>query len=125
MRILIVEDEREIADGISKILTKAGYEADTVYDGLDGLEYILSDIYDLILLDIMLPKINGIDVLKSARSEGITTPVIILTAKFQPGGQDNGTRQRSRRLPHKALRRRRASREDQDADQEKQYRRGR
>ena len=90
MRILIVEDEKEIADGINMILKNAGYEVDTVYDGLDGLDYILSDIYDLILLDIMLPKINGIDVLKNARAEGITTPVIMLTAKFHPEDKING-----------------------------------
>lgn len=89
MRILIVEDEKEIADGINVILKNAGYEVDTVYDGLDGLDYILSDIYDLILLDIMLPKINGMDVLKNARAEGITTPVIMLTAKFQPEDKIN------------------------------------
>ena len=90
MRILIVEDEKQIADGIYKILRKEGYEVDTVYNGLDGLDYILSDIYDLVLLDIMLPKINGIDVLKNARAEGITTPVIMLTAKFQPADKING-----------------------------------
>ena len=90
MRILIVEDEKEIADGINIILKNAGYEVDVVYNGLDGLDYILSDIYDLILLDIMLPKINGIDVLKNARAEGITTPVIMLTAKFQPEDKING-----------------------------------
>lgn len=90
MRILIVEDEKEIADGINIILKNAGYEVDVVYNGLDGLDYIFSDIYDLILLDIMLPKINGIDVLKNARAEGITTPVIMLTAKFQPEDKING-----------------------------------
>lgn len=84
MRILIVEDEREIADGICTILKKAGYSTDVCYNGLDGLDYFLSDIYDLVLLDIMLPKINGVDVLKHAREEGIYTPVIMLTAKSQP-----------------------------------------
>ena len=90
MRILIVEDEKRIAEGVNKILKNAGYEVDTVYDGLDGLDYILSGLYDLILLDIMLPKINGIDVLKNARAEGITTPVIMLTAKFQSEDIING-----------------------------------
>ncbi len=90
MRILIVEDEKEIADGINKILTSAGYQTDTVYDGLNGLDYILSNIYDLVLLDIMLPKLDGIDVLKNARKEGITTPVIMLTAKFQADDKING-----------------------------------
>lgn len=84
MRILIVEDEREIADGICSVLKKAGYSTDVCYNGLDGLDYFLSDIYDLVLLDIMLPKINGVDVLKHARKEGVYTPVIMLTAKSQP-----------------------------------------
>lgn len=83
MRILVVDDEKEIADGISLILSKAGYQVDCVYDGLMGLDYILSDIYDLVLLDIMLPKINGIDIIKNVRSEGVDTPIILLTAKSQ------------------------------------------
>ena len=90
MRILIIEDEKEIADGIQSVLKKEGYESDAVYDGLSGLDYMLSDIYDLVLLDIMLPKISGIDVLKNARAEGITTPVIMLTAKFQPEDKIKG-----------------------------------
>ena len=94
MRVLIVEDEKEIADGIKEILRKAGYDTDVVYDGLSGLDYILSGVYDLILLDVMLPKIDGIDVLKNARKEGVQTPVIILSAKFQSGdkilGLDSG-----------------------------------
>lgn len=83
MRILIVEDEKEITDGIVAVLNKAGYETDVSYDGLSGLDNILSGIYDLILLDIMLPKLNGIDILKNARKEGIATPVILLTSKSQ------------------------------------------
>ena len=90
MRILIVEDEKEISDGIQSVLQKSGYETDAVYDGLDGLDYILSGVYDLIILDIMLPKINGIDVLKNARENGITIPVILLTAKSQIEDKING-----------------------------------
>ncbi len=81
MRILIVEDEKEIADGIQGVLSKAGYETDAVYDGLSGLDYILSGIYDLVLLDVMLPKLNGLDILKNARAENVTVPVILLTAR--------------------------------------------
>lgn len=81
MRILIVEDEKEIAEGTKAILEKEGYAVDVIYDGLYGMEYVLSDIYDLILLDVMLPKINGFDILKNARAEGVKTPVIFLTAK--------------------------------------------
>ena len=83
MRILIIEDEKEMADGIKKILNSADYEADTVYDGMTGLDYMMSGMYDLVLLDLMLPLLGGIDVLKKARREGLQTPVIILSAKFQ------------------------------------------
>lgn len=90
MRILVVEDEKEIADGICHILEKAGYTVDCVYDGLNGMDYIFSEIYDLVLLDIMLPKINGLDIIKSAREEGMTTPIILLTAKSQIEDKING-----------------------------------
>lgn len=83
LRILIVEDEKEIADGLEAVLIKEGYQVDVVYDGLSGLDNILSKIYDLVLLDLMLPKLNGIDVLKNARREGNNIPVILLTAKSQ------------------------------------------
>lgn len=83
MKILVVEDEKEIADGISKILEKNGYQVDCVYDGLSGLDSIYSNIYDLVLLDVMLPEVNGFDIVKEVRTEGISTPIIILTAKSQ------------------------------------------
>ena len=81
MRILVVEDEKEIAEGLQEVLHRAGYESDAVYDGNSGLDYIRTQIYDLVLLDIMLPGMNGLDVLKTAKSEGIKTPIIILTAR--------------------------------------------
>lgn len=94
MRILVIEDEKEIADGIQAILKRDGYESDSVEDGDLGLEYIRTGIYDLILLDIMLPTRNGLDVLKISRKEGICTPVILLTAKGMPedkiAGLDGG-----------------------------------
>lgn len=83
MKILIVEDEREIADGICRILEKAKYQVDCVYDGISGLDYILSGIYDLVLLDVMLPKLNGFDIVKNIRAQGVNTPMILLTAKSQ------------------------------------------
>lgn len=83
MRIFVVEDEKEIADGIKLILEKAGYQVDCVYDGLSGLDGIFGQIYDLILLDVMLPKLNGFHIIKSVREEGILTPIILLTAKSQ------------------------------------------
>ena len=83
MRILIVEDEAQLSEALGAILEKNNYIVDRVFDGESGLDYILSDIYDGVILDIMLPKLNGIEVLKKARKEGISTPIIILTAKVE------------------------------------------
>ena len=81
MRVLIVEDEKRLADALVQIFTKNKMTADASYDGSDGLDNALSGIYDVIVLDIMLPKMNGIEVLRNLRKEGIKTPVILLTAK--------------------------------------------
>lgn len=81
MRILIVEDEIHLAEALTQILKKINYTVDTVHDGEAGLDNALTGIYDLILLDIMLPKMDGISILKNIRKEGIPTPVILLTAK--------------------------------------------
>ena len=83
MRILIVEDETALADALTEILTQNGYLADAVYTGTDGLDYIRTGIYDLILLDIMLPGVDGLTILKTIRREKIHTPVILLTAKSE------------------------------------------
>lgn len=90
MQILVVEDEVSLSDAIVAILKKEQYFVDAVYNGVDGLDYALSDIYDLILLDIMLPKMNGIDVLKEIRNHGISTPVMLLTAKAEVADKING-----------------------------------
>ncbi|PWV92476.1 DNA-binding response OmpR family regulator [Paenibacillus cellulosilyticus] len=81
MRILIVEDEVNLAEALSQILKKHNYSVDVVHDGQAGLDNALAGIYDLLLLDIMLPKMDGITVLKELRNEGVATPVILLTAK--------------------------------------------
>jgi two-component system response regulator ArlR len=81
MRILIVEDEVNLAEALSQILKKHHYSVDIVHDGQAGLDNALSGIYDLLLLDIMLPGIDGITLLKTIRVKGIHTPVIMLTAK--------------------------------------------
>lgn len=81
MRILIVEDEIHLAEALTQILKKNNYTVDMVNDGESGLDNALTDIYDLIILDIMLPKMDGISILKNIRKEGIATPVILLTAK--------------------------------------------
>lgn len=83
MRILIVEDEFTLADVISTRLKKENYIVDTSYDGETGLENALTNIYDLIILDVMLPKIDGIEILKQLRNENIKSKVIMLTAKSQ------------------------------------------
>lgn len=83
MRILLVEDEMHLAEAIAQILKKQNYTVDMVHDGESGFDYGLSDIYDLILLDIMLPKMNGLEVLKQWRNEGLSTPVLLLTAKSE------------------------------------------
>jgi len=83
MRILIIEDEMGLVDALTAILTKEKYSVDAVYDGLSGYEYALSNIYDAIILDVMLPKLNGFEVLKKLRREKVQTPVLMLTAKSE------------------------------------------
>lgn len=81
MRILLVEDEIHLAQALTEILKKNTYNADAVYDGQKGLEYARSGVYDLIILDIMLPKMSGIEVLRNLRAEKNSVPVLMLTAK--------------------------------------------
>ena len=81
MRILVIEDELNLADIIATKLRKEKYNVDISTDGEDGLDNALTSVYDLIILDIMLPKINGIEVLKEIRNNNIDTKVIMLTAK--------------------------------------------
>lgn len=81
MRLLVVEDEVHLAEAVAHILKKNNYTVDVAYDGESGLDNALSGIYDVIVLDIMLPKIDGITILKRLRGEGVGVPVILLTAK--------------------------------------------
>ncbi|NPA13385.1 MAG: response regulator transcription factor [Aquificae bacterium] len=81
MKILVVEDNKELNNTLKEILELNGYLVDTVYDGEQALEYIDAFDYDLIILDIMLPKIDGFQVCKIIREKGINTPVLMLTAK--------------------------------------------
>lgn len=83
MKLLLAEDEKELSNALVAILKHSNYSVDAVYDGADALEYGLSQNYDGIILDIMMPKMNGIDVLKSLRTHNITTPVLMLTAKAE------------------------------------------
>lgn len=83
MRILIIEDEVRLAEALTQIMLKNKYTADSVHDGLTGLDYAKSEVYDVIILDLMLPKMSGIEVLRNLRKEKIFTPVLLLTAKYE------------------------------------------
>lgn len=94
MQILIVEDERNLALALGQIMAEAGYFADTAHNGEDGLRYGMCGLYDVIILDIMLPEKNGFEVVKELRDRQISTPVIMLTArddvKDKISGLDSG-----------------------------------
>ncbi len=90
MRILIVEDEHDLSMILSETLELEGYYADAAYDGVSGLDNALSGIYDVIILDIMLPGMDGIQVLSEIRRNKMTTPVLMLTAKSEIDDKING-----------------------------------
>jgi DNA-binding response OmpR family regulator len=81
MEVLIIEDEAKVVDFISKGLEEEGYTVTAAYDGRQGLEELQSRKYDIVLLDLMIPEIDGLKVLKNIRAWGINTPVLIITAK--------------------------------------------
>ena len=83
MRLLIVEDEIELCDTVAKTLYRAGYEVDTCYDGSEALDYILAENYDLIVLDLNLPGMDGMELLKELRKKNEETKVLILSARSQ------------------------------------------
>ena len=83
MRILVAEDEIDLAEALKMMLEMQKYSVEMVHDGEDALFYAESTPYDLILLDVMMPKKNGIEVVRELRSNGIHTPVLMLTAKSQ------------------------------------------
>ena len=83
MKILIIEDEYSLADAIAETLKKENFSCNIVTDGEEGENEALTDVYDLILLDIMLPSKNGFEILNNLRQENIDTPIIILTAKSE------------------------------------------
>ena len=94
MKLLLVEDEQRMAQALCEILRQENYEVDHCVDGTNGLEALESDIYDIAILDVMLPGLNGFEVVKQARKAGICTPIIMLTAKAELDdkvmGLDNG-----------------------------------
>ena len=83
MRILFAEDEKSLSRAVTAMLVKSNYSVDAVYDGQDALDYLRAGNYDGAILDIMMPKMDGIEVLKTIRAEGIRTPVLMLTAKAE------------------------------------------
>ncbi len=83
MRILVAEDEVTIAKALKVMLEKNKYSVDLVHNGLDALDYITATPYDALVLDIMMPGMDGIAVLSAARAQGITTPALFLTAKSE------------------------------------------
>jgi two-component system alkaline phosphatase synthesis response regulator PhoP len=96
-RILVVDDESHLADGIRENLTAEGYETSVAYDGVAGLSALASEPFDLVIVDVMMPSMDGLELCASMRREGIETPVLFLTVKgapedrvrgFEAGGDD-------------------------------------
>ena len=83
MKILIIEDEVLLADSLKELMIQKGYEADTAYDGITGEEYAELGIYDLIILDVMLPGMDGYEVAKRLRTKHLGTPILMLTARSE------------------------------------------
>ena len=83
MRLLLIEDEKRMAQALCEILRIEKYEVDNYTNGLDGLAAIESEIYDIIILDVMLPGMNGYEIAKKARQKGVRTPILMLTAKAE------------------------------------------
>lgn len=90
MRLLIAEDELDLAEALTVFFEKNQFSVDTVGDGFSAYEYASSGEYDAIILDVMMPKMNGVEVLKKLREEGIKTPVMMLTAKAQKDDRITG-----------------------------------
>jgi len=90
MKILLVDDEKQLTSALSVILKQKNFDVDTANNGEEGLDMAMSGLYDTIVLDIMLPKIDGITILKTLRSNKISTPNIMLTAKGETGDKIYG-----------------------------------
>ena len=81
MKILIIEDEKLLADSLKALLEKKGFDVECVYDGESGAEYAETGVYDLLILDVMIPKMDGFEVARSVRSKRCGTPILMLTAR--------------------------------------------
>ena len=90
MKLLIAEDERDLADALTVLLERNKYTVDTVYNGRDAYEYARTEEYDGVILDIMMPQLSGLQVVTRLREDGVTTPVMLLTAKGQKDDRITG-----------------------------------
>ena len=90
MHLLIAEDEIDLAEALTVSFEKNQFSVDAVHDGFDAYEYAMAAEYDAIILDVMMPKLNGVEVLQKLRDAGVTTPVMMLTAKAQTGDRITG-----------------------------------
>lgn len=90
MHLLIAEDEIDLAEALTVSFEKNQFSVDAVQDGFDAYEYAMAAEYDAIILDVMMPKLNGVEVLQKLRDAGVTTPVMMLTAKAQTGDRITG-----------------------------------
>ena len=78
MRLLFAEDEAELSNAVCAVLRRSNYTVDAVYDGEEALDYLRTGVYDAAVLDIMMPRMDGVSVLKAARAEGLSLPVLFL-----------------------------------------------
>lgn len=90
MRLLLAEDEKALSSALQVILKHNNYSVDAVYNGQDAYDYIVTGAYDGVILDVMMPKMDGFDVLSKVRNEGCDVPIIMLTAKSETDDKING-----------------------------------
>jgi len=90
VKVLLIEDERALSDALCTLMRKNKLTVEAAYDGVSGLDAALTNRFDVILLDIMLPKMNGLEVLKNLRADGIATPILLLTAKGEVADKVRG-----------------------------------
>lgn len=90
MKILLVEDEKRMSEALCEILRQEKYDTDAFADGISGLDAARSGIYDLLILDVMLPGINGFDIARTVRREGIQAPILMLTARADTDDKVSG-----------------------------------
>ena len=90
MKILLVEDEKLLADSLCTLLTSKGFQVETAYDGLMGAEYAELGMYDLLILDVMMPGLDGLQLARKVRSKHCAVPILMLTAKSEVADRIEG-----------------------------------